>query len=167
MGVDMDWEALGAIAELFGAIAVFCTLIYLTIQVRQNANAIEQQTRVATAQMMQSRGDTLTNFFSLGINDDKALAIFAEIFQKADLESTREWIVVNTARAMWENLFYQYKEGYLPESYYNQGVATGIRLAGPKFLELGIPMQDDFREEVLRLLATQEGSRGHDKLNDR
>ena len=47
-------------------------------------------------------------------------------------------------------------EGFLPEDFYNQGVATGIRLAGPKFLEMNIPMQTEFREEVLRLLAERE-----------
>ena len=118
-------------------------------------NAIQQQNRVATAQMMQSRGDTLINFFSLGINDEKALNIFSGIFQRPDLDSTREWLVVNTARAMWENLFYQYREGFLPEDFYNQGVATGIRLAGPKFLEMNIPMQTEFKEEILRLLRAR------------
>ena len=54
----MNWDALSAIAELSSAVAVFFTLIYLTIQVRQNSNAIQQQNKVATAQMMQSRGDT-------------------------------------------------------------------------------------------------------------
>ena len=152
----MNWDALSAIAELCGAVAVFFTLIYLTIQVRQNSNAIQQQNRVATAQMMQSRGDTLINFFSLGINDEKALNIFSGIFQRPDLDSTREWLVVTTARAMWENLFYQYREGFLPEDFYNQGVATGIRLAGPKFLEMNIPMQTEFKEEILRLLAEYE-----------
>ena len=152
----MNWDALSAIAELSSAVAVFFTLIYLTIQVRQNSNAIQQQNKVATAQMMQSRGDTLINFFSLGINDEKALNIFSGIFQRADLDSTREWLVVNTARAMWENLFYQYREGFLPEDFYKQGVATGIRLAGPKFLEMNIPMQTEFKEEVLRLLAEHE-----------
>ena len=29
----MNWDALGAIAELLGAIAVFLTLAYLTVQV--------------------------------------------------------------------------------------------------------------------------------------
>ena len=154
----MNWEALSAIAELCGAVAVFFTLIYLTIQVRQNSNAIQPQNRVATAQMMQSRGDTLINFFSLGINDEKALAIFGGIFQRPNLDSTREWLVINTARAMWENLFFQYKEGFLPEEYYKQGIATGIRLAGPKFVEMNIPMQKEFEDEVHRLLAEHEKS---------
>ena len=33
----MNWEALGAIAELLGAISVLLTLIYLAIQVRENS----------------------------------------------------------------------------------------------------------------------------------
>jgi len=33
----MSWEALGAIGEVAGAVAVVITLIYLTQQLRQNA----------------------------------------------------------------------------------------------------------------------------------
>lgn len=31
----MNWDALGALAEMFGAAAVFVTLVYLSVQVRQ------------------------------------------------------------------------------------------------------------------------------------
>ena len=34
--MDLNWEAIGAIGELFGATAVILTLIYLAIQIRQN-----------------------------------------------------------------------------------------------------------------------------------
>jgi len=40
----MNWDAIGAIAELIGAIAVILTLIYLSVQVRQSASAIFTQT---------------------------------------------------------------------------------------------------------------------------
>ena len=33
----MNWDAIGASAELFGAVAVFASLVYLAIQVRQSA----------------------------------------------------------------------------------------------------------------------------------
>lgn len=36
----MTWEALGAIGELLGALAVILTLGYLTVQVRQNTKSI-------------------------------------------------------------------------------------------------------------------------------
>ena len=36
----MNWEAVGAIGEIVGALAVFFTLIYLAVQIRQNTNAV-------------------------------------------------------------------------------------------------------------------------------
>jgi hypothetical protein len=39
----MNWDALGAIAELLGAIAVFGTLIYLAIQIRQSNIVTREQ----------------------------------------------------------------------------------------------------------------------------
>lgn len=36
----MNWEALGAIANLLAAIGVVATLIYLSIQIRQNTKAV-------------------------------------------------------------------------------------------------------------------------------
>lgn len=40
----MNWDALGAIAELAGAIAVFATLIYLAAQIRQNTASVTTST---------------------------------------------------------------------------------------------------------------------------
>ena len=36
----MNWEALGALANLLAAIGVIATLIYLSIQIRQNTKAV-------------------------------------------------------------------------------------------------------------------------------
>lgn len=58
----MNWDALGAIAELLGAIAVFLTLAYLTIQVRQNSVALDLQNQFSAAQIMQARTDTVMSF---------------------------------------------------------------------------------------------------------
>ena len=35
----MNWDALGAIAELLGAIAVLATLLYLARQIRESSKA--------------------------------------------------------------------------------------------------------------------------------
>ncbi len=40
----MDWEALGAIGEMVGAIAVVATLGYLAIQLRQNTKSVHANT---------------------------------------------------------------------------------------------------------------------------
>ena len=39
-GTEMNWEAIGAIGETVGAIAVFATLIYLAMQIRQNTSSV-------------------------------------------------------------------------------------------------------------------------------
>jgi hypothetical protein len=53
----MNWEALGAIGEVFGAIAVFITLGYLAIQVRH----ARQETRRA---LRQGRSEALRQLFA-------------------------------------------------------------------------------------------------------
>jgi hypothetical protein len=37
----MNWNAVGAIGEIIGALAVFLTLIYLALQIRQNTKAVQ------------------------------------------------------------------------------------------------------------------------------
>jgi hypothetical protein len=36
----MNWEAAGAVGEIIGALAVFLTLVYLALQIRQNTKAV-------------------------------------------------------------------------------------------------------------------------------
>ena len=40
----MDWEAIGAIAELIGSIAVIATIVFLAAQVRANSAAVQNST---------------------------------------------------------------------------------------------------------------------------
>lgn len=37
----MNWEAIGAVGELIGAVAVVATLIYLAVQIRQNTKSVQ------------------------------------------------------------------------------------------------------------------------------
>lgn len=43
----MNWEAVGAIGEVIGAIGVIVTLAYLAIQIRQNSAVVRSATRQA------------------------------------------------------------------------------------------------------------------------
>jgi len=51
----VNWEAIGSIAELIGALAVLATLIYLALQIRQNTKGMEETRKVELA-----RNRTLT-----------------------------------------------------------------------------------------------------------
>jgi len=48
----MDWDAIGAIAEVCGALAALVTLVYLAVQ-------IKQQSEVTRAQVHQQRTDSV------------------------------------------------------------------------------------------------------------
>ena len=43
----MNWEAIGAIGEIIGAVVVMATLIYLAIQMRQNNTLLRSESRKA------------------------------------------------------------------------------------------------------------------------
>lgn len=56
----MNWEALGAIAGLLGAVGVIATLIYLSAQIRQNSNQLRGAATVAVYDYQRSLTNTLT-----------------------------------------------------------------------------------------------------------
>jgi len=50
----MDWNAIGAIGEIIGALAVFLTLAYLALQVRQNTRTIQASAVDASINKLQA-----------------------------------------------------------------------------------------------------------------
>jgi hypothetical protein len=67
----MNWDAIGAIAELAGALAVIATLVYLAVQLRQNSALLKSS--IATA----SREST-NQLTGLLASDREALRVFYE-----------------------------------------------------------------------------------------
>ena len=65
----MNWDAIGALAELAGALAVIGTLVYLAVQLRQNSALLKAQ--IATA----SREST-NQVTGLLASDREALRVF-------------------------------------------------------------------------------------------
>ena len=50
----MNWEAIGAIGEVAGAVAVFASLVYLALQIRQNTRAIRGSAEREMVSLQQS-----------------------------------------------------------------------------------------------------------------
>ena len=57
----MNWDAIGAIGEVGGAVAVVVTLIYLAVQLRQNTRAIRSANYAAYNQVASSWADFVAN----------------------------------------------------------------------------------------------------------
>ena len=69
----MNWEAIGAIGEIIGAIAVFVSLIYLAMQVR---GSLKQSRAMMASNITMEQSNVMAS-----ISNDRGLA---EIFQKLE-----------------------------------------------------------------------------------
>jgi hypothetical protein len=124
----MNWEVIGAIAELIGGVAVLVTLIYLSIQVKQSSrmqrqqNVTEQTNRcIESGQLLASDADfaeifnksmnnielTATEFSRLGGFFFAILTDFEEMYytHKAGQQSEFRWENLN------KHVYWQIKPG--------------------------------------------------------
>ena len=106
----MNWDAIGAIAELLGAIGVIASLIYLATQIRQG----REQMRAATAQQFQSQAASTTQ----AVTRDAELARlvrrgFADVDQLDEDELFRFTHYIYGILSEYDNAYYQYRVGLL------------------------------------------------------
>lgn len=76
----MNWEAIGAIGEVVGAIGVIVTLGYLAVQIRQNtasvrASTLQTMSEASTSfHVVMARDAELSRIFHAGVLDPEALS---------------------------------------------------------------------------------------------
>ena len=99
----MNWDAISAIAELLGALAVIVTLIYLAVQLRQ-------QNTVTKAQIEQQRADSVIQLATvLSVTENRILytkVVLDRSLTPADLseeENIHLKIILSPFRANFEN----------------------------------------------------------------
>lgn len=108
----MNWEALGAIAELVGSVAVVFTLAYLAVETRRNAIAI----RSASANQMR---DALTGVMSLIAGDDETAAFYYESLLKPERVTGHRRVRLDALLTLQlratEVMFLEYRAGLISE----------------------------------------------------
>lgn len=115
----MNWDAIGAIAESIGAIAVIASLLYLAIQVRTGAKALSTTTR-------DSMNKSIVEFCSALYQDAEMAYLFQRGAEGKDELSAQELARFLPAAfnffKLYENMFLHYLEGAVQESdwVYNQ-----------------------------------------------
>jgi len=115
----MNWEAIGAVGEIFGALAVVATLFYLTRQ-------IHQSTKVARANL--SKDLFLTSrsaIWDLATNPDLAKT-FSDIRGFDDVELTRRTMFFQSFFRLYEVVFTLHNDGLVDDGIYESYV-TMIR----------------------------------------
>jgi hypothetical protein len=151
----MNWEALSAVGEIAGAIAVIVTLVYLSVQIRQNTKA----SRVAA---VQAASENSSRFSELIAADP----VLGEVFWRGlrdpgslDPVQLRRFLSVLNVFIRREAVsFYLHMQGIMPDELWDARVATlkgtvnqpGMQL----YLEaVGATLPSDFREFLRRTVS--------------
>lgn len=128
----MNWEAVGVIAEVVGAIGVVISLIYVAIQVRSNTRALKASASFETAHSWATFNEMLVSAmlgdpaFQAG-EDCRLVEITAKFYdpdaRPGDLSKTDTILVTMIHRALFQKLegqYYQFKHGYLEPQIWEQ-----------------------------------------------
>ena len=154
----MNWGAIGAVGEILGAIAVFLTLVYLAIQIRQNNNAV----RITAV----DSGISAVNVVREKLVEDPDVA---EIFIRGgkDPESLNETdalryrvLITNMMWTLW-NLYSQTKYANLPDNVWECQIPVIKRIlntnGGRSFWQAhGDEFEKSFVNEINRIVSTRE-----------
>ena len=106
----MNWDAIGAIGEVVGGIAVIATLFYLAVQIRQNT----QMSRAAMTKdlMLASRAAIMDN-----ASNDRLADIWAEIRDDFDdADAARRYSFYQSYFRLYELQFNLSKQGLMDET---------------------------------------------------
>ena len=108
----MNWDAIVAIVEIVGLIAVVVSLVYLAVQVRQNSQLISQNTLVARSAMVHETSVFYARFFEIVADNSEMANIFRRGVDSDELdpdEVTRFEALLEVYFTALEDMDHQYK----------------------------------------------------------
>ena len=131
----MNWEAIGAVGEVIGALGVIVTLGYLAYQIRQNTAQLEHSTWTAKAAAVNASNVTLRenrqSIFESAEMADLFLRGNNEPSELSEVHLLRYRLVMqNVTEAMLEIYFQTSVTSFSPETWATQGVALVRRVLG-------------------------------------
>jgi hypothetical protein len=110
----MNWEAIGAIGDFVGGLAVVLTLIYIAFQVRQSSKQIDQHSRALAASTFYAAGDGFNRWSALLVQDETVARIWQRGVAGEELDSAgklRFNALANMLFTTLENNFHQLQLG--------------------------------------------------------
>jgi len=109
----MNWDAIGAIGELLGALVVLVTLIYLAVQVRHSRDLLEDNKKIATSQ---AAADLMSRFESINLTvarDPELASLMLKLTDSASSLTPVETTRANALARTWTNSWIAIEEAYL------------------------------------------------------
>ena len=154
----MTWDAIGALGEWAGAMAVIATLIYLAIQIRQNSENLR-----TNAELEASRQFTL--LVSRVSADPNMKRIWDEVADQKDLslddQRDYSWLLAEFFHAA-EGVYVQYAKGLLSGEVWGvyERMMVGMLqhdTAREWWHDVHAPFSDSFRDHVETLKSQSSG----------
>jgi hypothetical protein len=108
----MNWDAIGAIGEVLGALVVVITLGYLAIQIRQGINSVQGATELEASKQFTDWHARITNSIELRTVWDKV----AGGESLSDVERVQYMWLISELFFMIEGFFRQYRRGLISKS---------------------------------------------------
>ncbi len=119
----MNWEAIGAVGELLGAIGVILTLLYLATQIRQNTMS-NRQAALQTISVQNAE------WLSLIIQDEDVARIFRtgqrDVDSLENEDSVRYGMLMTQFCRVFDAQYHQYMNGALVEDMWVSSVRSII-----------------------------------------
>lgn len=160
---------LGALGEFLGSIAVLATLVYLSVQIRQNTRSMDENKRLALAQTYQMRADALqmmlvnasdsayigpiiTRLADAGYPEDVSAL---DTLSVEDRGRFRQWQIAQQTH--WDNMHFQYQQGFIDEEYYRDAFQERVRRLAPTWKALKLTgSRRSFDAEISRICAGKD-----------
>ncbi|MEJ2089749.1 MAG: hypothetical protein P8Y69_14995 [Gammaproteobacteria bacterium] len=159
---------IGAIGEFLGAIGVIATLAYLSVQIRQNTRSMEEGRRMSLAQTYQMRADALQEMVVTAASSDIG-AIIVKLTERGyperidaldsldEVERGRFRLWQIAQQTHWDNMHFQYQQGFLDEEYYREQFSERVVRLAPTWRALDLQSgRTSFFNEVARLEALRK-----------
>ena len=157
---------LGALGELLGSIAVLATLVYLSVQIRQNTRSMDESKKLALAQTYQVRSDALQMMLVHAADSEHIGPIITKLtgagypedigalehLSKLERQRFRLWQIAQETH--WDNMFFQYQQGFIDEEYYRDSFRKRVKRLAPTWKALKVAgARRTFDDEVESILA--------------
>ncbi len=152
----MNWEAIGAIGEIVGAMAVVITLVYLALQTRHSAAATQSSTEVEASRQ-------LSAWITRSFQDELIQSLWDDVEAGKPLSDDhyRKWLwYLSDLFHMSEGIFIQYQKGFVSAEVWGRFESTCLGMLqntpGQEFWHSGnTPFSDAFKIHVEKLLASE------------
>jgi hypothetical protein len=145
----MNWEAIGAVGELIGAVVVITTLVYLAVQIREGINSVQGANELEAAKLIAEWHARVTGSLELRTVYDKAAA--GETL--SDVERVQYTWLIAEIFLIAEGFYRQYKRGLISASSWE-----GLEMALVALLEVEAltiwweqrlaPLSGEFRDHL-------------------